>query len=824
MTMQLRLVFVLLALYSFAPATLAQAPDERPAGPGEWGFHPAPGEEVKCTPPSFSWRPQKGAVSYELEASRDGAVEHRAEGVTWNVHRPARAFAPGEWSWRFRAVAKDGDPGAWSTARAFVVPPDAAEFALPPRDELLARIPDAHPRLFLRPEDLDGLRTQARGPLRAEFEKLVQLCEKLVANPPPTAEPERYPKGMQRGSDPWRKLWWGNRTYTIRLLDGAATLAFAWRLGGREEFGELARTLLLAAAKWDPKGATGYRYNDEAGMPYAYHFSRTYTFVHPLLTEEERATCRDVMRVRGRQMYAHLCPRHLWKPYSSHSNRAWHFLGEVGIAFHGELPEADDWIWFAANVFANVYPVWSDATGGWHEGIGYWASYLGRFTWWADVQRTAFGLDAYRLPFFASAGNFALYTMPPGTRGGGFGDLNAKKTAKHNRSLMTVLAAQARNPHWQWYVDALGGSDWGGGYVGFLRRARQPPTDLPTSYCFRGTGQAVLNATLESATDNVEILFKSSPFGTQSHGYESQNAFLLYAFGERLLIRSGYRDSYGSTHHKEWMWDTKSVNSILVNGAGQTRHSAAAVGELMAFHTEPGLHYVEGEAAAAYGGRLESFRRGILFLEPDLIVIHDRLRAAEPSTFEWLLHAPVPFVDDGVGAFVVQNGKAACRIDFLLPHELRYRQTDRFDPPPRERIRLVEHHLTATAVEKRRDMQFLTIRRPFRSKDESPHRPPAPTPKASSGVLGPRVFPLRPLPPPRPDDAHSRHVPALRFRRYLRSAGSGGTRIRYHGPELLRAPRALAAELRRLPQGVALHHRLRRDADRDRRVPAGRRR
>jgi hypothetical protein len=120
--------------------------------------------------------------------------------------------------------------------------------------------------------------------------------------------------------------------------------------------------------RWDPKGATGYRYNDEAGMPYAYYFARTYTFVYDLLTEQQRQQCREVMRIRGDEMYRHLHPRHLWQPYSSHSNRAWHFLGEIGIAFHGEIPEAEDWTWFAMNVFFNAYPVWSDDDGGWHEG------------------------------------------------------------------------------------------------------------------------------------------------------------------------------------------------------------------------------------------------------------------------------------------------------------------------------------------------------------------------------------------------------------------------------------------------------------------------
>jgi hypothetical protein len=142
------------------------------------------------------------------------------------------------------------------------------------------------------------------------------------------------------------------------VLNGAATLAFTRLLGGQERYGLEAKRILTECAKWDPKGSTGYIYNDEAGMPYNYYFSRTYTFINDLLSEEEKQICQRVMKIRGDEMYRHLYPRHLWRPYASHSNRAWHFLGEIGIAFAGEVEGAEDWVWFAANVFFNVYPVW----------------------------------------------------------------------------------------------------------------------------------------------------------------------------------------------------------------------------------------------------------------------------------------------------------------------------------------------------------------------------------------------------------------------------------------------------------------------------------
>ena len=487
----------------------------------------------------------------------------------------------------------------------------------------------------------------------------------------------------------------------------------------------MAKRLLLAAAEWDPKGSTGYRYNDEAGMPYNYYFSRTYTFLNDLLTDEERAKCREVMTVRGKEMYRHLCPRHLWRPYASHSNRAWHYLGEVGIAFKDEIPEAEEWVWFAMNVFYNVYPVWCDDDGGWHEGASYWSGYIGRFTWWADVMRVAMGIDAYKKPYFSKIGTYPMYLQPPGTQGGGFGDLTARRKSSNNRKLMTIFAAQAKNSYWQWYVDEHGGPQQEGGYVGFLRGAlptveAKAPVALPTSRVFRGIGQAMLNTNIMDAKQDVEIIFKSSPFGTQSHGYESQNAFLLYAFGERLLIRTGRRDSYGSKHHKEWMWHTKSVNSITVNGESQKPHCREPLGEITAFHTSDAFDFVAGDASTAYGDLVKRFTRSILFVKPDLIVVYDRLETPDPASFEWRLHAPTEMQVNGQGDIRVVNNKSACRVSFLAPTDLKLSLTDKFDTPPRPRIKLVEWHLTATPPERTKQVEFVTVIRPHRTKDTPP--------------------------------------------------------------------------------------------------------
>ncbi len=719
--------------------TLAGAPlvpDETPAVPGEWGFRPFDGQPVTRNPPAFVWRPQKEAATYQLALAPDPALVRGSlayTGLIFNACCPTQALSAGVWHWRFRYATARGMTSEWSRVRTFRLDGSATVFPLPSRAQVLARLPVAHPRLFVRPEQVAALRSLANGARAADFAALTRRCDRLLKQPPPSAEPPLYPEGLARESDEWMKMWWGNREYTIAALDGAATLGFAHRLGGNPAYGQLARRLLLDAAAWDPRGSTGFKYNDEAGLPFMYHFARTYTFVHDLLTAEERTRCQAVVAVRGRDMYEHLSRKQFWQPYESHANRAWHKLGEAAIAFHGEVPEAADWLWFVINKQFCTYPVWNDDDGGWHEGSSYWCSYIGRFAHWADALRTATGVDVFALPYFAKIGYYPLYLLPPGAPAGGMGDLCDRAPGRGIAELAGDFASLTGNGHWQWYAEQAGarppakprpGAEMG--YLEFLRGGRKPvtpvaPTNLPSSIVFRGIGQAVLNTDLTASSNNVEIVFKSSPFGTHSHGYDAQNSFLLYAYGERLLIPTGRRDQYGSAHHRDWMWATKSVNSITFDdGEGQGKRTMGARGRLTGFHTSPALDYVAGEAAEAYGGKLDRFARHVVFVKPDLIVIYDELCAPAPHRFEWRLHAPVAMDVRAQGDIAITNGRAACRVAFLAPAGLELRQTDQFDVPPRPKIKLREWHLTATAPEAAAQQSFVTVVRPYRVSQPAP--------------------------------------------------------------------------------------------------------
>jgi heparinase II/III-like protein len=142
-----------------------------------------------------------------------------------------------------------------------------------------------------------------------------------------------------------------------------------------------------------------------------------------------------------------------------------------------------------------------------------------------------------------------------------------------------------------------------------------------------------------------------------------------------------YRDLYGSPFHQQWCWETKAQNALLVNGQGQKVHSAAPAGRIANFQLQDGLDWITGEAAAAYEGKLKRYLRHVIFIKPDVVVLVDDVEAAQPATFQWMLHAQAPFIVDGQ-QLRLDRAKAGVLVDYIGCERLAMRQWDGYDPPP----------------------------------------------------------------------------------------------------------------------------------------------
>ncbi|MFM1919746.1 MAG: hypothetical protein RLZZ303_1380 [Candidatus Hydrogenedentota bacterium] len=717
------LLYLLASLFLLLSPAVSRADswtlEASPAEPNNWGYRPL-GMAEMVNPPAFTWAPERDADRYHLQVSPSATFEYTVYEVPetpWSSHAPAAALPTGvTLYWRYRAHVPDKGWSAWSETRSFQVSKEADLYPKPSPVELMQRLPQEHPRLFMRPETVPQITERITHDLAPHWEDALRDAEMILASPPDTSEPPLYPEGIQYKSKEWRDIWWGNREHAISVMAGSATCAFAYRFTGDPRFGQMAHDLMMAFVAWDPKGSTQYDYNDEAAMPLLYWPARAYTWAPDLYTPEERERIVSVMRVRGEDCFNHLNQgNHLWRPYGSHSNRAWHWLGEVAIAFHSEIPEAARWLDFAVTVFHSCYPVWGGNDGGWHEGTAYWLSYLMRFNYWAVTMKTALDIDAYAKPFFRETGYFGMYTLPPGARAGAWGDLAQGSSSRAAGDYLGFMAAVNGNADWAWYAEQEGFNLAEKGWFGVVSGAMMPaapapakPVHLPASRVFPETGLAVFNTNLFDAKQNVQVHFKSSPWGTQSHGYNANNSFMLYVNGDPLLTLTGRRDIYGSPHHSKWMWQSKSDNAILFNSEGQRPHTARALGRISGHAILNDVDIVQGEAGDSYDA-VKRWTRRLYFFKPELLLIHDRVEAKQPGQWQWLLHSMAPF-ELSENYARTQKGEAAAEVRFLHPPALRLTQTDQFDPPPHDwaKFTLEEWHLSADPEAPAETMDFIT--------------------------------------------------------------------------------------------------------------------
>jgi hypothetical protein len=707
----------------------------RTAQPDEIGYRPADGSTVRMNPPSLTWLHETAAQTYTAQWSQhaDFSNPTTATNLPFNVHTHSAPLPYGEYFWRYCFTSKDGKSSNWSLTRSFTVPADAIEFPMPPRAQQRERVPQAHPRLFMRPEDLPRLRELARGREAGAFARLRAEADRCISAGP-TPEPEHLGSATDKNNQELIKYWWPNRQQTEKACREAETIAFVYLLSGEKKYGEAAGKWILHLASWNPDGPTNFRLNCEAAKPMLYRLPRAYDWAWDALTESDRQQVRTVMTRRAQDAWnsgeVGRGVGHLNRPFSSHGNRTWHKLAECAIAFLGEVPEADTWLDYAVNKFYAAYPVWSDDDGGWHEGVSYWGGYMSKAVTWLQVANSALQIDGFKKPFFAQVGDYPLYVAPPGSPNMGFGDLSFRPPPQSWGGFIEYFLragsgkSNSDNSHagyWRWWTEQwqMRGED---GLMGFLYNANLPPlppakapTDLPPSKIFHGIGVASLHTTLLNSADDVHLLFKSSPFGAQSHGHNPQNSFQLNAYGETLLTTCVYRDLHGSKFHYGWAHSTSAHNAVLVDGEGQIPHSATSTGRIVNSKLTSEWDYIEGDALSAYGGRLTRARRKIAFIKPDLIVICDDLAAPKPVSFQFMLHALSPFtVDEKAARLFATQPKAKVTAQYFSPTPLNFRLWDGFDPKP-DREFPNQWHVEAGTQEKLEELRMLTIIVPQRA-------------------------------------------------------------------------------------------------------------
>ncbi len=693
--------------------------DRDPAG-DEVDYSPEDGEQVAINPPAFIWLPVDGADGYVLQYAPEGDWNSdRAVTVSdWDVtvYVPHETLETGDWAWRF-GIETEGEL-LFSTPRSFRIDDEATDFPFPRIDDVMASIPDVHPRVYYHPDEIEEIREKVR-----TDEDYQQLTASIINNaenrlgeelyPEPKELPPSGPERRRARQEVWRTM----RPFTA----GMETCAHAYILTGDERFGEEAKRRLLHFMTWDLDGLSNVFRFTEPAMDIAWRGPRTYSWIYDLLSEEERELCARILGIRiGHINELHRRRPFEARPFSSHPGRMIGFAIEGSIALAHEVPEARDILEYTLRLIWSVYPAWGNPDGGWAEGPSYWRSYIGRL---APVVQLLEDIDVPYAshPFIQNTGWFGMYTLPPGGRMRAFGDSASGSVGRGDGQLVYRLSTLTRNPYWRWYADQLdAGPGTAAGMLGFYDPTLEsrPPVDIPQARLFPYIGVASMHSNMAQPSENIYLLMRSSPYGAVSHSYADQNSFVIGAFNEGLAISSGYYQLYGSPHHREWVWETKAHNSILVDGEGQMTRTPLSHGEIISFDDTDDYTYSVGDATPAYGGRLDRFLRRVLFIRPDVFVICDELVAPEPSTYQWLLHSREEMeLDEAAQQVLLSSGNARLLTRFLTPEGLSFEQTSGWDPPL-ERDAPDQFHFTADTENPARQATFLSVLNVYREGEE----------------------------------------------------------------------------------------------------------
>ena len=659
-------------------------------------------------PPVFGWKSGRDMYSFEVAMERNGEP-FLSFVTTSNIFRPDGALPPGSYNWRVRQLDQVGRPrggganGGWSLPRTFSLREggitlevldiwsafDKAEQARRPRS------------LPPRPAELGEAQQGVYDIVRARFLK-------EAASAPGFADIRSRVAGAADGIARSRQVRAHMRQLIRRMNDALAVSVLDRDSGTRQSAVEVARLYLNGIVEFDAFGRTGHSGDDLLNIRIAKSVARAYDILYRTMSPEEREAVQRHVEFRTQAAFDFflLNDRGNLSQFtlSSHGFQiATHVLA-IASLMAGDSDRATLWFRDTYPLVSTIVTPWGDDDGGYSNGVNYgvW-EFVNHVDSW-DIIHNTVGFPYFRTAWIRNFAEFLTYFTPPGIAQAGFGDGAEKLRPELWAEIARLYVergrgefAQAMLSSWRDHLD-LGGEGEEDELSNALLwprlfgvRADEPDTplgfgDIPDTAIFPDIGWAAIHSDLPDP-ERYSVLFKSSPFGSFSHSHADQNSFAVMAAGRPLLIDSGYYDGYRSPHHNGWTRRTVAHNAVTFDGGkGQPIDDPTAKGRLTDYWRCGEIVKLTGSAAAAYGADVVAAERTLLHLPGGLLLVHDRMSAAQPKVWEWNFHAAAPIVAQGRRQVRVRNGPAEATVELLAGPEVGLKLSEGFPVPPDERL------------------------------------------------------------------------------------------------------------------------------------------
>lgn len=663
---------------------------------------PRDGRRCGTNPPVFTWLPVEGAHHYTLRVGRAPDLREPCVDVEIGadpLYLPERAFATGIYYWRWSTDGAEGE------LFSFEVPAAAPVVEVPPAAQWLDDLPHRHPRIYIRPEQVEQLRASRTGGRAEQWRALQARADTLLAADHEMAEPP-FLGDRQADYEAWFAVWSRTMWDSRRFVKDAELLALAYLASGDERYGRAACRRMVSISQWDPEGSSSLSHNDEAHMSVIWDGTKAVDWAWELFTEQERQQVIEQFRRRGEITYEHMHGRGSYgiTRFDSHAGREVVFLALLAMVFSDEIEQAAEWLEWLRPVLCGIWPVWAGDDGAWAEGPSYGSAYVSIMTMFASALKHGTGVDLYRRPFWANHGHWRRWCLPPYAEWMGFGDHTErwKRTWEANANLVDVIRRETGDHTLAAYIEQFRteaeplDTPQGRDMTAFdaklyLLEEKNPPAEAAAERrdgvlrVFPDAGWAAIRTSIDDPQSDVAFIFRSSPYGSYSHSHANNNDFIIHVAGKVMAMPSGYYDGYGSAHHTHWNWHTKSHNCVTLSGASQLMRSRDSLGAIEHAFEDDLVAYMMGNADASYL-QAQRCRRHVLYLKQHTcFFLVDEFLAAPGiySALEWNIHSWSPFdLDSDARSFLLT--REASRLRGRLMHHQNgvFSLTEGWDPPP----------------------------------------------------------------------------------------------------------------------------------------------
>jgi len=468
--------------------------------------------------------------------------------------------------------------------------------------------------------------------------------------------------------------------------DTMPVLGLAYMMTGDQKYIEAAERwikALLAVPEWKGSQNLG-RSSWMVGT------ALLYDWLYDEFDDEFRQNIRDKLIEESNAIFDHNSG---YRALSNHLLIETSALGITGLSLQGEFDKANDLL-NQADKWAQYIINHAPLDGSWGEGIMYWQYGNGYFYRYLEACKTS-GRNNYFPDYnwLQQPGYFPIYfSLPARSREViNFSDCGVKRylppylmylpASKYGNGLFQDFGykLETGKPHKFSWLDLI--------CFDASIKAQDIHT-LPTLKHFSDNDFVTMrsgwgeNATVigfrcgpapghKNQHDPTRI--ENQGFGP-GHSHPDINSFNIFSKGEWLAIDPGY------TYEKL----TRNHNTIIVNGFGQsgagkkwmdymTFESRDPAPAILMVESNNVYDYLIGDTGNIYmdEAQLKSYRRHLLFLKPDIVVIADDLQTKSESKFEWLLNAADTIVQNDKKQFeIIKNDVRLC-VQPLLPQELK---------------------------------------------------------------------------------------------------------------------------------------------------------